>query len=73
MVVLLIRYADDVAALFEHKRDAERFLRVLPKRFGKFGLTLHPDKTRLVPFRRPDRVVNDDDRPGTVDGGESPS
>jgi hypothetical protein len=28
---------------------------------------LHPDKTRLVPFRRPDRVVNDDDRPGTFD------
>ena len=35
------------------------------KRFGKYGLALHPDKTRLVPFRSPDRVDNDDDRPGT--------
>jgi len=51
--------------LFASKRDAERFLAVLPKRFGKYGLTLHPDKTRMVPFRRPDCVDNDDDRPGT--------
>lgn len=62
---VLVRYADDVAALFESKRDAERFLQVLPKRFGKFGLTLHPEKTRLVPFQRPDRVTDDEDRPGT--------
>jgi RNA-directed DNA polymerase len=62
-----IRYADDLAVLFERKEDAKRFLAVLPKRFGKFGLTLHPDKTRLVPFRRPDRVDSDDDRPGTFD------
>jgi RNA-directed DNA polymerase len=62
-----VRYADDLAVLFARKDDAERFLAVLPKRFGKFGLTLHPDKTRLVPFRRPDRVDSDDDRPGTFD------
>jgi group II intron reverse transcriptase/maturase len=61
----MVRYADDIVVLFERKRDAERFLDALPKRFGKYGLTLHPDKTRLVPFQRPDRVGNDDDRPGT--------
>jgi len=63
----LVRYADDVAVVFEHRRDAERFLAVLPKRFGVYGLTLHPDKTRLVPFRRPDRVRKDEDGPGTFD------
>ena len=62
-----VRYADDVVVLFERKRDAERFLEALPKRFGKYGLTLHPDKTRLVPFQRPDRVGPDDDQPGTFD------
>jgi len=65
----MVRYADDFAVLFESKRDAERFLAVLPKRFGKYGLTLHPDKTRLIAFLRPDRVSDDDDggRPGTID------
>jgi RNA-directed DNA polymerase len=61
----MFRFADDFVVLFASKRDAERFLAVLPKRFGKYGLTLHPDKTRMVPFRRPDCVDNDDDRPGT--------
>ena len=37
------------------KQDARRVLAVLPKRFAKYGLTIHPDKTRLVPFERPDR------------------
>ncbi len=64
---VMVRYADDVAVLFENKQDAERFLAVLPKRFGKYGLTLHPDKTRMVPFQRPDRVDDDDDGPGTFD------
>jgi group II intron reverse transcriptase/maturase len=52
---VLIRYADDFVFLFARKKDAARVLKVLPKRFGKYGLTLHPDKTRLVPFRRPDQ------------------
>ena len=38
---------------FACEADARRVLEVLPKRFGKYGLTLHPEKTRLVPFRRP--------------------
>ena len=68
----LIRYADDFVILFRHEDDARRVMEVLPKRFGKYGLTLHPDKTRLIPFRRPPRKVaggEDDriDRPGTFD------
>jgi group II intron reverse transcriptase/maturase len=50
---LLVRYADDVVILFSCEHDARRVVDVLPKRFGKYGLTLHPDKTRLVDFRRP--------------------
>ena len=63
----MVRYADDFVVLFETKQDAERFLAALPKRFGKYGLTLHPDKTRMVPFQRPDRVDHDEDGPGTFD------
>jgi RNA-directed DNA polymerase len=60
----MFRFADDFVVLFTRKRDAERFLAVLPKRFGKYGLTLHPDKTRMVAFVKPD-LVDDDDGPGT--------
>ena len=49
----LIRYADDFVIGFRDERDAQRVMEVLPKRFGKYGLTVHPDKTRLVPFRPP--------------------
>ncbi len=49
----LIRYADDFVMLFAYEDDARRVLDVLPKRFGKYGLRLHPEKTRLVEFRRP--------------------
>ena len=51
----LVRYADDLVMGFACEEDARRVLAVLPKRFGKYGLTIHPDKTRLVPFRRPPR------------------
>ena len=47
-----IRFADDAILCFEHKEDAEKVLSVLPKRFAKYGLTLHPEKTRLVEFGR---------------------
>lgn len=50
---LLIRYADDFVIVCVEEGDARRVLDVLPKRFGKYGLRLHPEKTRLVPFRRP--------------------
>lgn len=49
----LIRYADDAVLVFELERDARRVLAVLPKRFGKYGLNLHPEKTKLIEFRRP--------------------
>lgn len=49
----LIRYADDFVMGFELKSDAERVYRVIFKRFEKFGLSLHPEKTRLVPFGQP--------------------
>jgi RNA-directed DNA polymerase len=64
---VLLRYADDFVFVFGRKEDALRVLEVLPKRFGKYGLTLHPDKTRLVPFHRPDRDDGSDDGPGTFD------
>lgn len=61
----LFRFADDFVVLFGNKQDAERFLAVLPKRFGKYGLTLHPDKTRMVAFQNPARANEDDEGPGT--------
>jgi group II intron reverse transcriptase/maturase len=61
----LIRYADDAVLGFEREDDARRVLEVLPKRFGRYGLTLHPEKTRLVRFKRP--RDEDGPRPGTFD------
>jgi len=49
----LIRYADDFVIVFEHEADARRVHEVLPKRFGKYGLELHPEKTKIVRFKRP--------------------
>jgi RNA-directed DNA polymerase len=49
----LIRYADDFVMGFSREEDARRVMEVLPKRFEKYGLTIHPEKTRLVPFERP--------------------
>lgn len=49
----LIRFADDFAIGVRHERDAHRIMEVLPKRFAKYGLTVHPDKTRLICFRSP--------------------
>jgi group II intron reverse transcriptase/maturase len=51
----LIRFADDFVMGFEMESDARRVLDVLPKRFGRYGLALHPDKTRLLDFRTPER------------------
>lgn len=62
----LIRYADDFVMCFEHERDARRVLEVLPKRLGKYGLTVHPEKTRLVRFERPSDHDEGSD-PGTFD------
>ena len=49
----LIRFADDFVIIFERKYDADRVMKVISKRFEKFGLTVHPEKTKLVDFRAP--------------------
>ena len=65
---VLVRYADDFVITFERETDARRVHDVLPKRFAKYGLTLHPEKTRLVEFNRPHSSSDDDDDgPGTFD------
>ena len=67
----LIRYADDFVIGFRDQRDAQRVMEVITKRFGKYGLTVHPTKTKLVPFRPPSSGTKGgngpDDRPGTFD------
>jgi len=63
----LVRFADDIAIAFEQEQDAQRVMGVLPKRFGKFGLTLHPEKTRQIRFQPPPDVRKDDDE-GDGDG-----
>jgi hypothetical protein len=50
---VLIRYADDFVIVFAEERDARRVEAVLPKRLARFGLRLHPEKTRLVHFQMP--------------------
>jgi RNA-directed DNA polymerase len=67
----VVRYADDVVIGFAREDDARRVQTVLPKRFAKYGLALHPEKTRLVEFKRPDfRSTSGrkwSPRPGTFD------
>jgi len=55
--VVVVRFADDFVVGFEHREEAERFLAELRERFAKFGLALHPDKTRLIAFGR--KAAND--------------
>jgi group II intron reverse transcriptase/maturase len=50
--VIVVRYADDIVVGFEDRADAERFLQKWKDRLQKFGLELHPDKTRLIEFGR---------------------
>jgi group II intron reverse transcriptase/maturase len=63
----LVRYADDFVIGFERQDDAERVLAVLHKRMARYGLTLHPDKTRLIPFARPRYGENGRSGSGTFD------
>jgi len=65
----MFRYADDAVFAFANRTDAERVMDVLPKRLGKYGLELHPEKTRMVEFRRPDRFPPEGggEGPGTFD------
>jgi group II intron reverse transcriptase/maturase len=50
--MIIVRYADDAVLGFEHRKDAEQFLEQLRERLAKFGLELHPEKTRLIEFGR---------------------
>jgi group II intron reverse transcriptase/maturase len=50
--VVVVRFADDFVVGFEHREEAERFLAELRDRFARFGLALHPNKTRLIEFGR---------------------
>jgi RNA-directed DNA polymerase len=63
---LLVRYADDFVIAFSEEFDALRVQEVLHKRFGRFGLTLHPEKTRLLQFQCP-RRNGDGPKPGSFD------
>ncbi len=65
----LIRYADDTLAVFEREDDAHRFMQVLPRRLGKFGLRLNLNKTRLVAFgkRHAWQALRTGQRPSTFD------
>jgi len=66
---VLIRYADDAVFVFADETDARWVMDALPKRLGSYGLELHPDKTRLIDFRRPDRFPPESGGagPGTFD------
>lgn len=74
----LIRFADDFVIVFQNKYDADRVMNVISKRFEKYGLTVHPEKTKLIDFRGPHhrerrrkRLSSDDEEPkrepGTFD------
>lgn len=56
----LIRYADDFIIMLEREDEARRVFNVLPKRFEKYGLKLHPEKTRLIAFSSPEHRDKDD-------------
>ena len=65
----LVRYVDDAVICFEREEDAQKVREVLGKRFAKYGLTLHPEKTRLVEFGRKalEKAEKEGQQPGTFD------
>jgi group II intron reverse transcriptase/maturase len=68
--VIIVRYADDFVLGFQYQREAEQFLQALKERMEKFGLALHPDKTRLIEFGRfavRDRKKRGEHKPETFD------
>ena len=64
-----IRLADDAVLCFQYKEDAEKVMEVLPKRFAKYGLTIHPEKTRLLEFGRyaEENATRQGKKPATFD------
>jgi RNA-directed DNA polymerase len=68
--MIVVRYADDFVLGFQHREEAERLLGALRARLERFGLDLHPDKTRLLEFGRfadPNRRARGEGRPATFD------
>ena len=68
--VIIVRYADDFVIGFQHRREAEQFLTALRDRMHKFGLNLHPQKTRLIEFGRfaaENRLRRGEGKPETFD------
>ena len=66
----LVRYADDAVLVLRRKDDAEAVMTMLPERFGAYGLQLHPEKTRMVRFLRPEKPAvldRSSDQNGTFD------
>jgi RNA-directed DNA polymerase len=63
----LVRYADDLVIGFERPEEAEMVMAMLQQRMAEYGLRLHPEKTRLVPFRKPPRRQDGGKGPGTFD------
>jgi group II intron reverse transcriptase/maturase len=66
----LIRFADDFVIVFTNQKDALQVMEMLPGRFGEYGLSVHPDKTRLVDFRHPShsgRKRDGNSKPDTFD------
>ena len=65
----IVRFADDAVLGFEKESDAERVMAVLSKRFAKYGLTVHPEKTKLVDMRKPSAGNQDEDSNDRGAGG----
>lgn len=63
----LVRYADDFVIGFERREDAETVKQMVHQRMAEYGLRLHPEKTRLVPYQRPPRRQQGGKGPGTFD------
>jgi RNA-directed DNA polymerase len=63
----LIRFADDFVIGCEREEDARKIMAVLPRRFARFGLTIHPTKTTLIAFRKPEAHAGADRGNGTFD------
>jgi group II intron reverse transcriptase/maturase len=63
----LVRYADDFVIGFEREEDAKRVLDAMGRRFERYGLRLHPEKTRLLPFKRPTKGSPNGKGPSTFD------
>jgi hypothetical protein len=68
---LIVRFADDVILGFESKSEAEKVLQALTRRFEKYGLELHPEKTRLVYFGRPGKHTDTDNGSSKDDDNEN--